>query len=62
MTVGELKDLLSEFDEEMEVVMRGTNSRYADSIYDARKRELTAYWGDDRDVVVLIAEDQVGSV
>lgn len=34
MTVGELKDLLSEFDEEMEVVMMGSNTRYVDSISD----------------------------
>ena len=62
MTVGELKDLLSEFDEEMEIVMKGSNTRYVDSISDTRTKELRAYWGDDRNVVVLIAEEQIGAV
>ena len=62
MTVSELKDLLSEFNEEMEVVMKGSNTRYVDSISDAGTKELRAYWGDDRNVVVLIAEEQIGAV
>ena len=32
MTVGELRELLEEFDEDMEVVMKPSNSIYVDGI------------------------------
>jgi hypothetical protein len=62
MTVGELKDLLSKYDEEMEIVMKDKNTVYFDSIFDTRTKELRTYYGDNRNVVVLIAGGHIGAV
>lgn len=62
MTIRELIDELEYFDENTEVVMQGVNSMYVDSISHATTKELRANWGKDREVVVLVAEDQEGAV
>ena len=63
MTVRELIDYLEGYDEEMEVVMKGANSGgYVDSISDFDERELRSFYGNNRDVLVILARSQVGMV
>ena len=62
MKVKTLIEELENYDGDMEVVMGSTNSMYVNSILNARKKELRSFWGKDRDVLVLVAEDQVGAV
>ena len=62
MTVKELKELLEEFDDNMEVVMKPSNSTYVDGILGAREKELRAYFGQNRDVLVLTSSGQEGAV
>ena len=62
MTVGELRELLEEFDNDMEVVMKPSNSIYADGIRDVVTRELRANWGSDREVLVITSDGQEGSI
>ena len=60
-----VKDLICElknFDEDMEVVFQTSNSMYADSIYGAKKKELSSFYGKDRDVLVIVSGGQVGAV
>lgn len=62
MTVRELKDLLCDFDDDMEVVVKPDNSMYVESINDNfSTREVTAFYGQDFDAVV-IRTSQVGRV
>ena len=60
-----VKDLICElenFDEDMEVVFRTSNSMYADSIYGAKEKELKSFYGNDRKVLVIVSGGQVGAV
>lgn len=62
MTVRELIEELECFDEDMEVVMRPSNSMYVDGINGAITKELRAFYGEDRDVLVLTSDGQEGAV
>lgn len=62
MTVGELRELLEEFDDDMEVVMKPSNSIYADGIRGVATKELRANWGSDREVLVITSDGQEGAV
>lgn len=62
MTVRELIEMLEDFDGDMEVVMKPSNSMYVDGISGAREKELRAYYGDDRNVLVLTSSGQEGAV
>lgn len=62
MTVRELIEELECFDEDMEVVMRPSNSMYVDGIYGVITKELRAFYGEDRDVLVLTSDGQEGAV
>ena len=62
MTVGELRELLEEFDEDMEVVMKPSNSIYVDGILGVKTKELRPYWGNDREVLVITSSGQEGVV
>ena len=62
MTVGELRELLEEFDNDMEVVMKPSNSIYADGIRGVVTKELRANWGSDREVLVITSDGQEGAV
>ena len=62
MTVGCLRDMLNEYSDDMEVVMGSTNSMYVDAIGSIDMMELRSFWGEDRDVIVLGADGQVGAV
>lgn len=62
MTVKELKELLGSFDDNMEVVMKPSNSMYVDAIRGAREKEMIAMFGKDREVLVLLSGGQEGAV
>lgn len=62
MTVGELKELLENFNDDMEILMKPSISIYADGIYGITEKELRAYYGEDRDVLVLTSSGQEGAV
>lgn len=62
MTIRELIYELESFDKDMEVVMGSTNSMYVNSIRCATTKELAAFFGKDREVVVLKADNQIGAV
>lgn len=62
MTVGELRELLENFDDEMEVVMKPSNSMYVDGISDANIDELRSFYGEDREVLVITSSGQEGAV
>lgn len=62
MTVGELIDILENFDEDAEVVFQPSNSMYAEGISDASIEELRAFYGKNRDVVVISSSGQEGAV
>ena len=62
MTVRELIEELECFDEDMEVVMQPSNSMYVDVINGASTEELRAFYGDDREVLVITSSGQEGAV
>lgn len=62
MTVRELIDELERFNDDMEVVMKPNNSIYADGINGITVKELRAFWGSDRDVLVITSSGQEGAV
>lgn len=62
MTVAELKELLEGFDDDMEVVMKPSNSMYVDWISGAREKELSSFYGNDRIVLVITSDGQAGAV
>ena len=63
MTVGELKDLLYDFDESAEVVFQPTNSSYAEDFSDiVDVAEVRSFYGNDFEAVVLVSGGQVGGV
>lgn len=65
MTVGELKELLEDFDDEMEVRI-GMAQRYgtdfANEIDDVEEHRIRAFYGSDYKAVVLREGSQVGAV
>ena len=62
MTIRQLINELECFDDDMEVVMGSTNSMYVNSIRCATTKELAAFYGEDREVVVLKADNQIGAI
>lgn len=62
MTVRELIDELENYDEDMEVVFRGSNTMYVDSIITTGTAEVRAFYGDNWEAVVLYADQQVGAI
>lgn len=62
MTVKELKSILNDFDENMEVVTQPSNSRYVDGIRGAKVKGMCSMWGSDRNVVVIASNGQEGAV
>lgn len=62
MTVRELIEKLECYNDDMEVVMRPINSIYVDGINEAITMELRAFWGNNREVLVLTSDGQEGAV
>ena len=63
MTVRELIEELEEFDGDMEVVFKPSNSNYVDSIREMPiEREISSFYGEDRKAVVILSDGQTGAV
>lgn len=62
MTVKELIELLEEYDGNMEVVMKPSNSIYVDGVADVKVDTLRAFFGEDRNVLVITSTGQEGAV
>lgn len=62
MTVGKLMNILECFDENMEIVMQPSMSKYVDGIDGAVTGELRSFYGANRDVLVLTSSGQEGAV
>lgn len=62
MTVRELINELECYDNDLEVVMKPSNSIYVDGISGTEMDELRAFYGEDRDVLVLTSDGQEGAV
>ena len=65
MTVGELKELLEDFDDEMEVrigIVQRYGTDFANDIDDVEEHRIRAFYGSDYKSVVLREGSQVGAV
>lgn len=64
MTVGELKAILDDYvDDELEVVFKPSNSRYAEDFTDYSDIvAVRSFYGSDFEAVVLYSGGQVGGV
>lgn len=62
MTVGELKDLLSNYDEDQEIVFKPSNSSYVEGLNGIKAKEMRSFWGPDRKVLVITSSGQDGAV
>ena len=62
MTVRELIEELECYNDDMEVVMKPSNSTYVDGINEPKVKELRAFFGEDRKVLVLTSSGQEGAV
>ncbi len=62
MTVKELINELKCFDDDMEVVMQSCNSMYVDGVGGTETNELIAFYGENRDVLVITSDGQQGTV
>lgn len=62
MTVKMLINELKYFDDNMEVVMASSNNMYVDSISSVDIRELMAFYGRNKNVLVLTSGGQEGAV
>ena len=62
MTVRELKSILEDYDENLNVLVKGTNTTYVSSIDDFGKRNVSRFFGEDKEYLILMSENQVGSL
>lgn len=62
MIVRELINELECYDDDLEVVMKPSNSMYVDGISGTETYELRAFYGEDRDVLVITSDGQEGAV
>ena len=60
-----VKDLIRELqyqDPDAEVLIKGYNTRYVDSIRRVDVQPVRSFWGSDKDCVIIRADHQVGQV
>ncbi len=62
MKVSDLIDELKEYDGNLSVVFQPENSMYADYVGGCVQKELRAFFGEDKEVVVLKSNGQAGAV
>ena len=64
MTIRELKEILASFDDNAIVVIKPSNTRYVESVneYGIKTRDITAFYGDDFNAVVISTGEQLGSI
>lgn len=60
-----VKDLIQELqyeDQNAEVLIKGYNTSYVDSIRGIYTQNVRSFWGPDKSCVIIWADDQLGSV
>ena len=62
MTVADLISELNCYDGDAEVVIKVSNSMYAESVEVIREKKVRAFWGNDWSAVVICGDEQVGAV
>lgn len=62
MTVADLISELEYYDKDAEVLIKVSNSMYAESIGVTTEKKIRAFWGDDWSAVVICGDEQVGAV
>lgn len=62
MTVGELINELEGFDKDLEIVIKPSNSIYAEGIRGTHKVQLRSPFGENRNVLVITSVGQEGAV
>ena len=63
MRVGELIELLSNYDEDMQIVFKPQNSDYVELFSDdVEEMEVRRFYGEPRDYLVIDSNGQVGMV
>lgn len=62
MTVRNLINQLENFDDDMEIVIKPSNSMYVDGISGTKTKELRAFYGENREVIVITSAGQLGAV
>lgn len=62
MTIKELKDILYDYDDNDNVLIKPANSSYVEAIAGASGMNVNPFWSDDFNAVVLLSDGQVGSV
>lgn len=62
MTVRDLINELEHFNDDMEVVIKPSNSMYVDGISGTNTRKLRSFYGEDREVLVVTSDGQVGAI
>jgi len=63
MTIAELKDMLNDYNDSDEVLIKPHNSTYVESISHTQGMNINTFWSDDdHNAVIIICEEQVGSI
>lgn len=63
MTVGELKRMLDDYDEDMKIVFQPTRSMYGEHIGDIEEgKGIASFRGNDYRALILTSDGQCGSV
>lgn len=63
MTVGELKRMLDDYDEDMKIVFQPTRSMYGEHIGDIEDdKAIRTFYGNDYKALILTSDGQCGSV
>ena len=59
-----VKDLINElkgYDEDMDVVIKPSNSTYVDDIYSTDEDRIRSFHGDDFNAIIIYGSDQCGA-
>lgn len=62
MTVGELREILGEYEDNTEVLMKPDNGIYAYGINGVSRKELRAFFGGNREILTITSSGQEGAV
>ena len=63
MTVGELKDVLSLYDNDSEIVFKPDNSDYVEDFSDTvRTKIVRCFYGSDDRSLVIMSDGQIGMI
>lgn len=63
MTVKELKSILDEIPQNMEIVFKPQNSDYVEDFSPNYKtKEVRRFWGADSNMIILCSDGQIGMI